>query len=56
MDTITQTTPAKPVLAILCPCYNEQETVGLFFERLRPVIDSLSDRYTVKTFFKQLLE
>ena len=51
MDTITQTTPAKPVLAILCPCHNDQETVGLFFERLRPVIDSLSDRYTVKTFF-----
>jgi glycosyltransferase involved in cell wall biosynthesis len=51
MDTITQTTSAKPVLAILCPCYNEQKTVGLFFERLRPVIDSLSDRYTVKTIF-----
>jgi len=42
---------AKPVLVILCPCYNEQDTVGVFFERLRPIIDSISDRYTVKTIF-----
>ncbi len=51
MDATTQTTSAKPVLAILCPCYNEEETVGLFFARLRPVIESVSDRYTVKTIF-----
>jgi dolichol-phosphate mannosyltransferase len=51
MDATTHTTSAKPVLAILCPCYNEEKTIELFFQRLRPVIDSVSDRYTVKTIF-----
>jgi dolichol-phosphate mannosyltransferase len=41
----------KPVLTILCPCYNEQEIVGIFFEKLWPVIESVSNRYTVKTIF-----
>lgn len=41
----------KPLLAILCPVFNEQQTIPLFFERLRPVIDELSDRYRVDLVF-----
>lgn len=42
---------ARPVLSIICPVYNEQETVPLFFERLRPVIDRLAERYFVRLVF-----
>ncbi|MBA1158174.1 glycosyltransferase family 2 protein [Microvirga mediterraneensis] len=49
MNSITQAT--RPVLTILCPCFNEQGVVSAFFDQLRPVIESVSDRYHVKTIF-----
>ena len=41
----------RPVLAIICPVYNEEETIPLFFGRLQPVADSLADRYLVRLVF-----
>jgi dolichol-phosphate mannosyltransferase len=40
-----------PVLAVLCPVYNEETVIALFFERMRPVITALSSRMTVKLVF-----
>lgn len=40
-----------PRLAILCPCYNEEGIVRLFFERLLPVMHELSSRYRVDLVF-----
>lgn len=36
---------------IICPVYNEELVVPLFFERIRPVIQKLSDRYEVNLLF-----
>jgi dolichol-phosphate mannosyltransferase len=44
----------KPLLSrltILCPCYNEAGLIGLFFQRLQPVIERLSSRYRVQVVF-----
>jgi glycosyltransferase involved in cell wall biosynthesis len=38
-------------LTILCPCYNEQGVITLFFRRLLPVITELSSRYSVVVTF-----
>ena len=48
---ISETDGRRPVLTILCPCYNEQGVVAAFFEQLRPVIARVSDRYLIKTVF-----
>jgi glycosyltransferase involved in cell wall biosynthesis len=42
---------AQQLLTILCPVYNEERTVPLFFERIRPVLAKLSDRYSVDLVF-----
>jgi len=39
------------VLAILCPVYNEEAVLKLFFERLRPVLEALSGRYECRLVF-----
>jgi glycosyltransferase involved in cell wall biosynthesis len=31
----------KPLLSVISPCYNESEVVGLFYNTLRPVLESL---------------
>ena len=38
-------------LTIICPIYNEERVVPLFFARMRPVIDTLSTRYLVDLVF-----
>lgn len=40
-----------PVLAIICPVYNEAKVVPLFFERIKPVMQALSSRYEVNLIF-----
>ena len=40
-----------PKITILCPVYNEQSVISLFFARLKPVIDKLSSRYRVDLVF-----
>ena len=31
----------KPLLSVISPCYNESEVIGLFYQSLRPVLESL---------------
>lgn len=40
-----------PHLTIICPVYNEERVVPLFFERILPVINELSTRYKVDLLF-----
>lgn len=40
-----------PHLTIICPVYNEEKVVPLFFERAVPVIEELSARYQVDMLF-----
>ena len=40
-----------PRLTIICPVYNEEKVVSLFFERALPVIKNLSARYQVDLLF-----
>jgi dolichol-phosphate mannosyltransferase len=38
-------------LTILCPVFNEEAVVPLFFERMKPVMDALAERYEVNLTF-----
>ena len=38
-------------LTVVCPVYNEQKVIPLFFERIHRVIDDLSSRYKVDLLF-----
>lgn len=38
-------------LSIICPIYNEERVIPLFYGRIRPVIEKLSQRYTVHLLF-----
>jgi len=40
-----------PLLAIVCPVYNEQAVVPLFFKRMHPVMQGLSGRYRIDLVF-----
>src|SRR6266566_2344682 len=40
-----------PLITILCPVYNEDRVVPLFFERIQPVMEKLSGRYAVHLLF-----
>ncbi len=42
---------ARPTLAIICPVYDEQEAIPLFFGRLTPVVAGLAARYLVRLVF-----
>jgi dolichol-phosphate mannosyltransferase len=42
---------ARPLLTILCPVYNEERVIPLFWSRISPVIDTLAGRYTVHLLF-----
>ena len=39
------------LLTILCPVYNEEPVIPLFFDRIRPVLAKLSERYAVDLVF-----
>lgn len=43
--------PDAPILAIICPVYNEEATVPLFFGRIQPVMDELAARYRIRLVF-----
>jgi glycosyltransferase involved in cell wall biosynthesis len=38
-------------LSILCPVHNEERTIPLFFDRIRPILCKLSERYVVHLIF-----
>jgi polyisoprenyl-phosphate glycosyltransferase len=40
-----------PLITILCPVYNEDRVIPLFFGRIRPVLEKLAERYTVHLVF-----
>src|SRR5882672_10677787 len=40
-----------PLITILCPVYNEDRVVPLFFERIQPVIEKLAEHYMVHLLF-----
>jgi len=40
-----------PLITILCPVYNEDRVVPLFFERIQPVLVKLSEHYAVHLVF-----
>jgi glycosyltransferase involved in cell wall biosynthesis len=43
---------SNPVLmTVLCPVYNEEKAIPLFFERIRPVFEALADRYEIHLLF-----
>jgi polyisoprenyl-phosphate glycosyltransferase len=39
--------PDAPVLSVVVPCFNEEEVLPLFAQRLRPVLDGLGETYEV---------
>ncbi len=41
----------KQVFTVICPVYNEQQTVPLFFERIQRVFQELSPRYETRLIF-----
>jgi len=40
-----------PVLAIVCPVYNEEAVILLFFGRILPVLEALTPRYQIRLVF-----
>jgi polyisoprenyl-phosphate glycosyltransferase len=45
------TSVPRLVLAIVCPVYNEELVVPLFFERILPVMERLTERFEVRLVF-----
>lgn len=43
--------PARKRLTIICPVHNEAKVIPLFYERMRPVMDKLSESYDVNLVF-----
>ncbi len=42
---------SKPVISIVCPVYNEERAVPLFYERLKRTIATFADRYDAELIF-----
>lgn len=41
----------KPVVSIICPVYNEEQAIPLFYERLTSAVSPLSERYDFELIF-----
>src|ERR1700722_13204536 len=41
----------SPLITILCPVYNEDRVIPLFFQRIQPVLEKLSEHYAVHLLF-----
>jgi len=41
----------RPKITVLCPVFNEEAVVPLFFARLKPIVDQLTARYRVDVVF-----
>src|SRR6266853_1446654 len=41
----------SPLLTILCPVYDEDRVIPLFFQRIHPVLEKLSEHYAVHLLF-----
>jgi glycosyltransferase involved in cell wall biosynthesis len=42
---------SRELVTILCPVYNEERVIPLFYARIRPVMESISERYAVQLVF-----
>jgi polyisoprenyl-phosphate glycosyltransferase len=42
---------SKALLTVLCPVFNEQQTIPLFYQRMKPVLMGLKDRYDTNLIF-----
>src|ERR1700721_2497705 len=42
---------SRPLLAIICPVYNEELVISLFFSRILPVMTELAARYECRLVF-----
>jgi glycosyltransferase involved in cell wall biosynthesis len=45
------TSTSLPILAIVCPVYNEEAVILLFFGRVLPVMEALTPRYQIRLVF-----
>jgi polyisoprenyl-phosphate glycosyltransferase len=50
-EILHMTSALRPVLAIVCPVYNEEVVIPLFFDRTLPVIKRLAERFSVRLVF-----
>lgn len=50
LDSIPPPKPL-PLLTVLCPIFNEEKTVPLFFDRIKPVFEQLKNRYRFNLIF-----
>lgn len=41
----------KKLITIICPIHNEQETIPLFYARIKPILNTLSDKYVFELLF-----
>lgn len=41
----------KPSIVIVCPVYNESENINIFFEKFKPICETLKSRYNISFLF-----
>jgi glycosyltransferase involved in cell wall biosynthesis len=51
MRTFERVKEGRRSLAVLCPVFNEQQTIPLFFERIAGVFDRIQDKYEPRLYF-----
>lgn len=40
-------TEEKPVISIICPCFNEEKVIGIFLEEIEPILHGLDRTYEI---------
>lgn len=51
MEKTGQNASGRTSLAVLCPVYNEEQTIPIFFRRVLPVFENIRDRYSPALYF-----
>jgi polyisoprenyl-phosphate glycosyltransferase len=50
-EILRMTSLSRPVLAIVCPVYNEEAVVPLFVDRILPILEALAVRFVLRLVF-----